>query len=253
MLSLLTLVKFGNCLVGPGSVPSLWPAARIITPQAIIRQHLSQNCASSGPSDRRCAARNTEFDSGLKGIHWPDCVLPRIGRLPAFLNRRDGCRIASAFQRTGKKLRPAIEADGFHGIRKLIRGFPQLCMALRQADVECRAVQLFDARVVRCPPEEPFGELIDTKLGTTAPGCHCLGQPVQIASVILGRRACPQRLRQRADGAMGNSINALCKAIPAEDAVIGCIFGLHRSRAVTEPHVILAPLILPAHRSLHQL
>lgn len=93
-------------------------------------------------------------------------------------------------------------------------------MALRQADAECRAVQLFDRGVVRYPPEEPFRKLIDPELRATTPGAHCLAQPFQIASVILGRRTCPQRLRQRSDGTVGNGLNALCKAIQAKDAVI---------------------------------
>ena len=91
-------------------------------------------------------------------------------------------------------------------------------------------------------------------------------KPAENAGGVLGRGDRPSRRRPTAGAITPNQAarwldagrhrrrqDALRKAIRAEDTVIRCIFGLYRGRVVTEPHVMLASLILPAHCPPHQL
>lgn len=127
----------------------------------LLGQDLLQDRATSSAGDGGNASRNASSadpEQDLDRIDRSDRILSQIRRLPALLDRRNGSGVVSALLCIGEEARPAVEANGLHGIRDFLGGFPQVGVGSGQPDVEGGAVQHLGYRVC-CPSKEAVSEL----------------------------------------------------------------------------------------------
>ncbi len=214
-------------------------------------QDLPQGCPAGATE---CGSRSA-YEAGspdpsqsLQRVNRLDCIAAGSGRLPARLNGRLRGRIAGALRGVGDEARLSLDADRLHGLGELAGRVPEVVMAGRRRGVEDCAVQAPDNGIVGAAPEEPACEARLVERGAAHPRRHGLLQAGQGAVVVLRLGLPAMRSWKRCERALGESQDAVCRALPAYGRTGRGLCGLVARGPAPEPHVILPPLILPTHQ-----